>query len=300
MLQSILALGRLRYVLAVAEHGSFRKAALTLNVAESTISRTVQRLEEAIGGAIFTRSHAGVRITPAGERFLKDVELGIDHFRRAVHRVTAAERGEQGEVRIGLAIPFQSAVVGATVAQFRAQYPSIAVEVVEDSSAASSAGVLRHQVDIAFVLERQESPGCEGVALGNHSLVVALPADHQLAQQSRLSWQDIRHETFIFTASGMGPNLRDHVAAAYADLLVTPSLGIHRVGQCNLLGLVAHGFGVTVLPKIDDVPSGDQLVFLPIDRDSSIPVGAIWSADNTNPALGKLLEVVEGHQQDRH
>lgn len=82
-----------RYALASAEHGSFRRAAAALNVQQSTVSRGVRSLEHRVGVALFERGHAGIRPTVAGDRFLQEATLGLDHLARAMQRVGALQRG---------------------------------------------------------------------------------------------------------------------------------------------------------------------------------------------------------------
>lgn len=67
-----------RYALVAAEHGSFRRAATTLNVQQSGVSRGVKNLEHRLGTELFVRGPAGVRPTPAGDRFLKEAALGYN------------------------------------------------------------------------------------------------------------------------------------------------------------------------------------------------------------------------------
>ena len=84
----------LQYAFASAEHGSFRRAAAALNVQQSTVSRSVRSLEDRVGAKLFERGHAGIRPTPAGNRFLEEVTLVLDNLMRATLRVGALERGE--------------------------------------------------------------------------------------------------------------------------------------------------------------------------------------------------------------
>jgi DNA-binding transcriptional LysR family regulator len=73
-------LRHLRYFLAAAEHGSFRKAAAALNVQESAISRRIRDLEDEIGVALFIRHHGGVHLTHAGQRFLARARKALNHI----------------------------------------------------------------------------------------------------------------------------------------------------------------------------------------------------------------------------
>ena len=101
----ILDLRLFRYALTSAEHGSFRRAAAALNVQQSTVSRGVRNLEHRVGAELFERGHAGIRPTPAGDRFLEEAIRGFDHLERAMQRVIAVQRGEHGDLTVGLSVP---------------------------------------------------------------------------------------------------------------------------------------------------------------------------------------------------
>lgn len=83
-----------QYALTSAEHGSFRRAAAALNLQQSTVSRGVRNLEHRVGVELFERSHAGIRPTPAGDRFLQETTLGFDHLKRAMRQAVASQRAE--------------------------------------------------------------------------------------------------------------------------------------------------------------------------------------------------------------
>ncbi|MCP5231146.1 MAG: LysR family transcriptional regulator, partial [Zoogloeaceae bacterium] len=69
--RSRIKLQHLRYFVAAAEHGSFRKAGRALDIEESAISRRIRDMEDELGASLFQRHAGGVRLTLAGQRFLK-------------------------------------------------------------------------------------------------------------------------------------------------------------------------------------------------------------------------------------
>ena len=89
-------LRHLRYVVAAAEQRSFRSAAKVLRVQESAISRRIRDLEDEIGTALFIRSHAGVKLTCAGQRFVYRARVALDEIDHAVKDVGAIRRAEGG------------------------------------------------------------------------------------------------------------------------------------------------------------------------------------------------------------
>ena len=95
---SALTLQNLRYALAAAEHGSFRRAGEVLLLQQSTLSRCVRQLEEAIGMVVFERSSGGVRATPAGRQFLRRARLILEDVEALAARTQSTGRGEAGKL----------------------------------------------------------------------------------------------------------------------------------------------------------------------------------------------------------
>lgn len=276
------------YALTSAEHGSFRRAAAALNVQQSTVSRGVRNLEHRVGAELFERSHAGIRPTPAGDRFLQEATLGFDHLRRAMRHAEALNRGEHGEVTVGVSVPF--IVFGELFERFREEHAGVAVEIVESTTSASWALVQQRRVDMAIVARLRENGGLQSLHLGDESMLAVLPRSHPLAGARRLSIEDLRHEEFILGASGLGPDIKEYLASRMAKWSIEPRVQLHRAGQCDLINMVALGFGVTIV--VGPPCAADGIVFVPLAGSNAISLWAIWTDSNPNPALKGLLDIV--------
>jgi DNA-binding transcriptional LysR family regulator len=75
----------LKYAILVAEHGSFRRAADSLNIAQSTISRRIRTLEHRLGVSLFERCRTGARLSAMGARFLREAAVSAEDLRQAVN-----------------------------------------------------------------------------------------------------------------------------------------------------------------------------------------------------------------------
>ena len=92
----------IQYVIAAADHGSFRRAAAALGIQESAISRRIRELEERLGTAFFIRSPSGVALTHAGKQFVQRGRKALLEIGLARAEASAIGRGEDGHVRIGI------------------------------------------------------------------------------------------------------------------------------------------------------------------------------------------------------
>lgn len=280
-----------RYVLASAEHGSFRRAAATLNVQQSTVSRGVRSLEHRVGADLFERSHAGIRPTPAGDRFLQEATLGLDYLRRAMQKLGAVQRAERGELTVAVSVP--PILVGDLLERFRRHHEGVSIELVEGTSSAGLALVQQRKADVAFVARARPHTSLRTLHVRSQPMVAILPKTHHLAQACRASFADLSQESFILSEGGMGPDLCEHLVSRMKQLGVQPKLQLHRVGQSTLIDMVTMGFGITI--SVRALPNGADraLALLPLVGRNVVSLHVGWMESNPNPALKHLLEIVE-------
>jgi DNA-binding transcriptional LysR family regulator len=280
-----------RYALASAEQRSFRRAAAALNVQQSTVSRGVRSLERIVGTELFERDHAGIRPTLEGDRFLEEAALGLDHLKRAMRRAEALQRGEHGELTVGVSVPFS--VLGDLFERFRASHDGVSVELVESTSGASPALVQQRSIDVAFVGKIYGNGAAQSMRLHDEQMMAVLPESHPLADAPGVTFEDLRHERFIVAATGVGPDLQEHLAMRLAKSGFEPHVQLQRVGQCSLINMVALGFGITIVIGAPPTAATDGVVVVPLTGKSFISLHAVWMASNPNPALKGLLAILQ-------
>ncbi|MFG1427966.1 LysR family transcriptional regulator [Roseixanthobacter glucoisosaccharinicivorans] len=290
----------LKYAWLVAEYGSFRKAAEALDVSQSTLSRRIHILERRLGISLFERGSAGSRPTLVGERFLRDASVGAMHLQDAVNHMVLTRRGEAGEVRIGLMASLADGFLAELLASYHARYPNIEVKFEEATSRDSAAGILNGKLDAAFIPGDPRLPGCEAKCLWEERIYAVLPERHHLASLSEVSWHDIRHEKFLVTAGGAGPDIEDHLVRELSTPGFRPRILVQRVGRENLLNLVAKGFGITLTTHSTLGVTYPGAAFRPVGGGGEvIRSSVVWSESNRNPALKRLLDLAAQVQRRR-
>lgn len=279
-----------QYALASVAHGSFRRAAAALNVQQSTVSRGVRSLEHQVGAKLFERTHAGIRSTAAGDRFLEEALLGFDHLKRAMQRIGALGRGEQGELKIVIAVPIS--LLDRMFTRFRNRREGVSFDMQENTSTAAWGLVEKRSADVAFLVKAPANGPLRSLHLRNERMAAVLPQSHPLAGARSLSLENLQHERFILGASGLGPDLQEYLAKRMAKWGVEPRVQLHRVGPCNLINMVALGFGVTIVVGHPPRTATDGVVLVPLAGRYALPLHAVWMESNPNPALKALLDIV--------
>jgi DNA-binding transcriptional LysR family regulator len=239
-------LRHLRYVIAAADNGRFRKAAIAIGVQESAISRRVRDLEDEIGAALFVRSSSGVRITHAGQLFIARARRALNQINYAAIDAASSGRGEIGKVRIGIFTSLATGFLGDLLRTFVDENQDVRPELVEGGPATHIAAIQHHQLDVAFLTGRPLAEGCDILHLWNERVLVVIPENHEFATQTEVMWDDLRDRHFIVSENDPGPEIHDYIVKHLADLGRHPSVERHAVGRDNLLNLVAMNQGLTL------------------------------------------------------
>lgn len=283
-------LRHLRYAVLVAEHGSFRRAANVLNLSQSTLSRRVQQLERRLGTQLFERDRTGARPTVAGARFMREASIGADHLRRAIQEISATQRGQAGELRIGLLSSLAGGFLARLLEAFRSRYPDVELHLEEAATRDNIAGVKSGRLDVAFVPGNAPVDGFENRCLWQEPLYIVVPERHPLSQTDAASWPMLRDQRFVVATDAAGPEIEDLLLRQLSSLGFRPDITAHRVGRENLISMVGLGFGITLAAEPVRGAAYAGVRFIPFaGRGEVVQTSAIWSPSNKNPLLKRML-----------
>lgn len=283
----------LRFALAAAEYGSFRRAAIMLSVPQSSISRRVQALEDRLGVAIFDRQYSGVTLTPAGALFLETAKASADQLSHAIASVERFRSGTDGSIQIGIFTSLSSGFLRDLLRQFAKTHGGVEVRLNSGSPEHLVAKLLSGALDVIFVTGDQRIDGCEATKLWDEDVFVVLPDTHPLARAERLRWEDLRDQKFIVSAGGPGPEIADYLVKYLGDLGYRPAIQSHDVGRDDLMHLVSIGYGVTLTSQSTLGTRFPGVTLRPLaDAGGPLPWRAVWRSKNRNPALKRLLNLI--------
>lgn len=278
------------YVIAAADHGSFRRAAAALGVQESAVSRRIRELEDRLGSTFFIRSSGGVKLTHAGKQFVLRGRKALSEIGMAKAEVAAIGRGEDGHVRIGIFSSLASGFLSDLIQTFGERHRAVHLTFVDGNPAEHVAAVRQHQLDIAFITGTAEWPDCDSQHLWSERIHVVLPTGHPRADAELVHFDELAGEAFIVSESAPGEEIHDYLVQRLADLGRHPDIQQQAVGRDNLMRLVALGRGLTVTSEATTAAQFPGVVFRPINGEI-LPFCAVWSPRNDNPALRSLLDL---------
>ncbi len=283
-------LRHLRYFVAAAEHGSFRKAGVALRIQESAISRRIRDLEDRIGASLFHRHNGGVGLTLAGERFLRRARKILKHVADGAKEVGTLGRSEDGHVKIGIFSSLASGFLSDLLRAYDKSHAKVRIEFIDGDPADHISSIRQLRLDVAFITGTAEWSDCETDQLWFERVFVVLPCDHPLCVKQELDWHDLAGERFIVSDGAPGPEIHDYLVQRLADLGRHPEIHTQYVGRDNLLSLVAIGRGLTVMSEAGTGAQFPGIVYRQLANEL-LPFCAVWSPKNDNPACRRLLSL---------
>lgn len=279
---------QLRYFVTVAELGSMRMASIAIGVQQSSISRGIRDLEDELGVSLFHRHSGGVTLTDAGSQFLRRVKRGLRTIVRGTQDAGKLGRGERGRAAIGVFSSLASGFLPLLIREFSEAHPEVHLDFVDGNPEDHKAEIRRFRIDVAFLTGTGPHPECDITRLWTERVFVVLPASHPLADRRDIDWVDLSSSMFIVSDVAPGQEIEDYLIKRLADLSYRPTIDVQSVGRDNLLLLVALGKGLTLTSESTTATRYPGIVYRPI-RNEILPFSAVWSRQNTNPVLRRLL-----------
>ncbi|WP_433230745.1 LysR family transcriptional regulator [Actinomadura formosensis] len=239
----------LRTFVAVADLGSFTAAATAEGYTQSAVSRQIASLEDVCGVELFVRGARGVRPTPAGEFLLPHARALLDRLADTARALDGLRRLDTGTLRLGAFPTANAALVPRALARFRARHPGVRPLLREGTTERLLPMLDAGDLDIALV-STYKHPSVDAehlVTLLEEALLVALPAGHRLAGLDRVPLDELADEAWIVADDPAAiAALRTRCEAAG----FAPETPLRVAEWISKLGLVAEGFGVTLVPAL--------------------------------------------------
>jgi LysR family hydrogen peroxide-inducible transcriptional activator len=237
---------QLETLVAIADHGSFRRAAASLSISQPALSAHVQSVERLLGIQVFERDRRSVLVTPAGEEVVaraREALTAVDAVNDAARR-----RGKPlvGPLRLGVIPTIAPYWLPAVLPAVRSAYPELELILREEQTHRLVAQLGAGQLDVAFLA--LPVPGDLTTAVVAHeSFVVAAPRDAPIAKRKKLTEGDLDDEKVLLLEDGHC--LRDQALAVCNRGGAVESMEVRGTSLPTLVQMVAGGLGITLLPE---------------------------------------------------
>lgn len=242
----------IRYLFAVAEHHSFTRAAEVLHVSQPTLSQQIRLLEDALHVQLLDRSGRNVRLTDAGEVYLRHARRALAELEagtRAIHEVQDLSRGS---LRVGMT-PITEYLTTKLLENFVVSHPGIVMSAVEMPQDDIEASVAEDKIDVGIVFTDTLASEARSSEIDKHILFVetlnlAVGNAHHLAgRRVPLSGRELEQESLVMLSTNFA--LRRHFDLYCLEYGVTPRIAVETNSLNMIVQTVALGRLVTVLPS---------------------------------------------------
>lgn len=288
----------LRYVVAAADHSSFRRAATALNITQPTLSKRIRELEGKLGVLLFQRSPRGAELTPIGEEFVVSARRVLAELEVMEIRAKAGKRGDAGRLEIGFYTSLSSGALRDTVLTFANGHPDVEVNIIEGARASLIPLLDRGAIDIVVVLGESNHADYAHMRLWSERIMAAFPKDHPLAARDFVYWTDLKNERFLMSRRDPGPEIQDVLINKLTSPGDRPIVKLVNAEREDVISMVGGNRGISLACDSATGNAGNEVVYREV-RDGNGPtrVGyvAYWRRNNDNPALKQMLTLLQAH-----
>ncbi len=291
----------LRYFVAVAEELHFSRASARLHIAQPPLSRQIRQLEEEIGVQLLHRTKRHVALTEPGRAFLASARAILAQVDGAVLQAQRMAQGEEGQVSIGMvsSVAFGDALPRLLRA-FRSSHPAVSIALQEMSAAEQADALRERRIQIGFMRTPGEAPDFQVVLFAREPLVAVLPAEHPLASRRRIPLQALARDSFIAGPRNQGLGGANMVLDACLRAGFSPDITHHALELQSVIGYVAAGFGVSLLPGTARKLAHEGVSFVSLSGPQAFAeTSAVHLAGQETPALTAFLAVLRSMVKTR-
>ncbi|WP_260334376.1 LysR substrate-binding domain-containing protein [Streptomyces beigongshangae] len=271
----------MRYFVAVAEELHFGRAATRLHMSQPPLSRAIKQLETDVGALLFTRSAAGVTLTPVGTVLLDEARALLGHADRVRVRVSAAA----GAASLTVGILGDATDPGATrlATAYRRRHPGVDIHIRDTDLTDPTCGLRAGLVDVALTRAPFDGTALTMRELRTDPVGAVLRADDPLTRRERLRLADLGDRPWFRFPQGTDPLWQSYWNGG------RPRTGpvVRAVQEC--LQAVLWNGTVGLAPLGHDLPA--ELAVVPLIDMAPSRVVVAWNEGDTNPLIRSFTEI---------
>ncbi|WP_198004940.1 LysR family transcriptional regulator [Rubrobacter xylanophilus] len=283
----------MRYFVAVAEEQSFGGAARRLRISQPPLSLQIKALERELGVRLFDRNTRRVMLTDSGRAFLERARVILEEVERAKETAKGAERGLLGKLEVGFVSSATLSLLPPAIRLFRERFGGVELELRELTSAQQIDALYNGETRVGLVRLPLRAPGIHLEPVFEERLVVALPSGHPLEALDRVSLEAIADLPLIFFTRQLIPGLHAQIIELFQRVGAFPNVAQHAVHLQTIVGLVASGVGISILPSSAMRVRREGIVYLPLDEDDATSwLGLAWVEGDDSVLVENFVSIV--------
>jgi DNA-binding transcriptional LysR family regulator len=234
--------------IAIAEQGSFQKAAGTLFITQTALTRRLQNLEALLGVKLVERTTRSVALSALGREFLPRARRLLSDLSAALVEIKETGKAQRGEVSLACVPTVGVQYLPRIIEEYSSRWPDNRIRILDHASAGVADAVLRREAEFGINIGGHHHPELSSVPLLADRFVLICRDDHPLARRRTLTWKQVQPHALIFVGAGSGNRPLLDSALGTRNLALRSQYEVQR--SSTALGLAAAGVAAAVVPSL--------------------------------------------------
>jgi DNA-binding transcriptional LysR family regulator len=282
---------QLEYFQTVARVQHMTQAAEILSISQPALSRSIAKLEAELGVPLFERQGRSIILNHYGQLFLKRVNRILKEFQEGKQELRSLLDPGYGSVSLGFLHTLGPEIIPNLIGAFQTQHPKVTFQLNQNNSYSLIKQIELGEFDLCLISPPDTKVQIQWVKLWSEELFVIVPAGHRLEKRESILLDEIADEPFVFVKKGNA--LRQITDLLFQEAEIVPKSVFEGEELHTIAGLVASGFGVSLIPAIKDLDPS-KIVKIPVrwpkcERE----IGIAWVAGRyLSPSAKQFMEFV--------
>ncbi|HEX7043931.1 MAG TPA: LysR substrate-binding domain-containing protein [Burkholderiales bacterium] len=243
-----LTLRDLQYVVAVAEHGHFGRAAAACHVTQPALSAQIKKIEDYLGVTLFERSARRVRVTDVGQAVVQQARVVLEEAEKILDAARSTREPLAGPFRLGAIATLGPYLIPHLLAPLRKAFPKLELRLKEGLTENLLEELRAGELDAVLAARTFEETGLRVIPLFVEPFLLTVPKDHPLERKQPLRVSDLKTSEMVLLEDGHC--LRDQTIALCPPHRRGQAKEMHVTSLETLRHLVASGAGYTLMPAL--------------------------------------------------
>jgi len=278
----------LQYLVAVADHLHFGKAALACNVSQPTLSMQLRKLEDMLDVQLIERSNKSVMLTPVGHEVVARARRTLDEASQIQQIARSSKDPLAGDVRLGIFPTLAPYLLPELMPALKSHFPKLNVLLVEEKTPELLTQLEAGSIDCAILAMPVENEHLCSLSMFIEPFLLAVPAGHRLSKRKYIALSDLHEETMLLLEEGHC--LRAQALDICHMIGVGEAKNFRATSLETLRHMVAAGSAVTLIPKLAVNPQDKSLTYIPFKHPApSRELGLYWRKTSARHKLFEKL-----------
>lgn len=234
--------------IAVADQGGFHKAAVTLHITQTALSRRLQNLEAFLGVKLIERTTRSVALTNLGQSFLPQARRLLTDLSTALVEIRESGKAMRGDVTLACVPTVGVQYLPRVIQEYTLRYPDNRIKVLDHASSGVAQAVVRREAEFGIGIAGYQDEGLTSTPLLEDRFVLVCRDDHPLAARRTLAWKQLAPYPLILPGPGSSNQPLLELALGEAGLALKSFYEVQR--SSTAVGLVAQGVAAAVVPRL--------------------------------------------------